>query len=276
VHLDPKTWWYVSRATGFVGWALLAASVLWGLFITNKTLRRSTAPAWVLDLHRHLGGLAVAFVAVHLAVLPLDTYTSWGWRDLFVPMASSWHPIPIAFGIVAFYALLAVEVSSLLGRRVPRTWWRRIHFLSFPLYIVASVHLFTAGTDGGNVVAQWTVVVVSTVIAALTAVRVRSATRPRDRSNRIPAAVRAAGAEAAGAEAHAARSSAPSVLPPTGDLLPSAARAAAVPLAHRSATATLTLDPPSGGLRPPTVDERAARIRSASRTASARAGHRSS
>jgi DMSO/TMAO reductase YedYZ heme-binding membrane subunit len=193
VHLDPKTWWYVSRATGFVGWGLLAASVLWGLFITNKTLGRSTAPAWVLDLHRHLGGLAVAFVAVHLAVLPLDTYTDWGWQDLFVPMASRWHPIPVAFGIVGFYVLLAVEISSLLGRRVPRTWWRRIHFLSFPLYVVASVHLFTAGTDAGNGVAQWTVVVVSTLIAFLTGIRILAATRPREEpSSRIPAAARAA------------------------------------------------------------------------------------
>jgi len=97
VHLDPKTWWYISRATGFVGWALLAASVLWGLFVTTKTLGRSAPPSWVLDLHRHLGGLAVAFVIVHLAVLPLDGYTHWGVGDLLVPMASAWHPVPIAF-----------------------------------------------------------------------------------------------------------------------------------------------------------------------------------
>ena len=90
--LDPKTWWYVTRATGFVSWALLAVAVLWGLFITNKTLNRSTAPAWVLDLHRQLGGLAVVFVAVHVAALPLDGFTQWGWSDLFVPMATSWNP----------------------------------------------------------------------------------------------------------------------------------------------------------------------------------------
>lgn len=190
MHLDPKTWWYVTRATGFVAWALLAASVLWGLFITNKTLRRRTTAAWVLDLHRHLGGLAVAFVAVHLAVLPLDTYTQWGWADLFVPMVSRWHPVPVAFGIVALYLLLAIEVSSLLGRRVPRAWWRRIHFLSFPLYVIASVHLFTAGTDAGNAVAVATVVVVSGVIAVLTVVRVVAAAT-RTPSDRIPAAARA-------------------------------------------------------------------------------------
>jgi DMSO/TMAO reductase YedYZ heme-binding membrane subunit len=192
VHLDPKTWWYVSRATGFVGWALLAASVLWGLFVTTKTLARSAPPNWVLDLHRHLGGLALAFVVVHLAVLPLDGYTHWGVRDLLVPMASAWHPIPIAFGIVAFYLLLAVELSSLLGRRVPRRWWRRIHVLSFPLYVIASVHLFAAGTDAGNAVARWMVVVVSTLVAFLVVVRVLAAAKPRQERPRVQAVARAA------------------------------------------------------------------------------------
>jgi len=272
VHLDPKTWWYVSRATGFVGWALLAASVLWGLFITNKTLRRATTPAWVLDLHRHLGGLAVAFVVVHLAVLPLDTYTHWGWQDLFVPMASTWHPVPIAFGIVAFYVLLAVELSSLLGRRVPRTWWRRIHMLSFPLYVIASVHLFTAGTDAGNVVARWSVIAVSALIVVLTGIRVHAATKPRDRSNRIPAAARSARSPAPASPAAAPTPVA--FLSATGDLLPSAATpsvpatVAAVPAAPAT---TLTLERPPAPLRRPTVDERAAKIHAMSRAASARA-----
>src|SRR4051812_45549263 len=103
-------------------------------------------------------------------------------------MASAWHPVPIAFGIVAFYLLLAVELSSLLGRRVPRHWWRRIHMLSFPLYVIASIHLFTAGTDAGNVVARWTVIVVSTLIAFLAAVRARAAAKPREERSRPPAA----------------------------------------------------------------------------------------
>ncbi len=190
--LDPKTWWYVTRATGFVSWGLLALAVLWGLFITNKTLNRSTAPAWVLDLHRHLGGLAVVFVAVHVAALPLDGFTHWGWSDLLVPMASTWHPGAIAWGIVGMYLLVAIELTSLLGRRFPKKWWRRVHMLSFPLYALASVHLFAAGTDSGNVVVTWMVVTISTLIVFLTVVRALAAAKPREtRPNPRTAAARA-------------------------------------------------------------------------------------
>lgn len=278
MHLDPKTWWYVTRASGFVSWSLLAVAVLWGLFITNKTLNRSTAPAWVLDLHRHLGGLAVVFVAVHVGALPLDGYTHWVWSDLFVPMSSTWHPGAIACGIVAMYLLIAVEVTSLLGRRFPKKWWRRVHMLSFPLYILASIHLFAAGTDSGNPVAQWIVVTVSTLIAFLTLVRALAAMKPREtRANPRTAAARAQSPRSA---SDPSAMSAPPASPPStravGDLLPEVATAPRRPTRVPTADST-----PSGlatrRLVAPTVDERVARLHEHTATAVARArAHRQS
>lgn len=278
MHLDPKTWWYLTRATGFVAWALLAASVLWGLFITNKTLVRSTPPAWVLDLHRHLGGLAVVFVGIHVAALPLDTYTDWGWQDLFVPMASRWHPVPVAIGIVAMYLLLAVEVTSLLGTRMPRKWWRRVHFLSFPLFVLASVHLFAAGTDAGNGIARWTVVVVSTLVVFLAGVRGLAVAKPRETKSRVPAAARVAASKPA-AEPEVAAAPAPVEVADAGDLLPATQRRnvpspfrAVIGAAGRPEPGQVAESaPPRARLRPPTIDERAERIRTASRQAAARA-----
>lgn len=143
-------------------------------------------------------------MAVHVAALPLDGYTHWTAADLFVPMHSAWHPLAIAWGVVAMYLLLAVEITSLLGRRFPRTWWRRVHMLSFPLYVLASIHLFAAGTDARNPAAQWTVVIVSTLIAFLTGVRLLAVTKPRETTSRVPPAARAR-AEASDRPAGAAR-----------------------------------------------------------------------
>ncbi len=268
--LDPKVWWYVTRASGFVSWALLAIAVLWGLFITNKTLNRTTAPAWVLDLHRHLGGLSVVFAAVHVGALPLDTFTDWGWRDLLIPMASQWHPGPVAWGIVALYLLVAIEVTSLLGRRFPKKWWRRVHMLSFPLYILASIHLFTAGTDSGNSVGRWMVVTVSTLIVFLTVVRVLAATKPREtRPNPRTAAARVHTAAASPSPASPSPAS-----PSPGDLLPTAVRGEA-PAPPTSAPPPPGATPASSATGPPmppmTLDERVARIRQRSTAAAAHA-----
>ncbi len=180
--LDPRTWWFVTRASGLVAWALLSLAVIWGLALSTKTFGRNPKPAWLLDLHRHLGGLAVVFTGVHLLGLVADTYVAFGWRELFVPLASTWKPGAVAWGIVAFYVLLAVEMTSLLQRHLPRTWWRRFHVLSFPLFVFATAHLVTAGTDAGSALTQWMAVVVSTIVAFLVLVRLiarREPIRPR-------------------------------------------------------------------------------------------------
>ena len=54
--------WYTARASGLVAWALLSAGVLWGLALSTKVLGPRPRPSWMLDLHRFLGGAAVAFV----------------------------------------------------------------------------------------------------------------------------------------------------------------------------------------------------------------------
>ncbi len=180
--LDPRTWWFVTRASGLVAWALLSLAVIWGLALSTKTFGRNPKPAWLLDLHRHLGGLAVVFTGVHLLGLVADNFVAFGWRELFVPLASTWKPRAVAWGIVAFYILLAVEMTSLLQRHLPRMWWRRVHMLSFPLFIFATAHLVTAGSDAGAALTQWMAVVVSTIVAFLLLVRLiarREPTRPR-------------------------------------------------------------------------------------------------
>ena len=181
--LDPRTWWFATRATGIVAWALLAASVIWGLMLSSRSFGRAAAPAWLLDLHRYLGGLAVVFTAMHIGSIASDDFVPFGWRDLFVPLASTWKPTAVAWGIVAFYLLLAVEATSLLQRQLPRRLWRAVHYLSFPLFVMATVHLATAGSDGGNPALQWSAVIVCTIVGFLVIVRIavarsKPATRP--------------------------------------------------------------------------------------------------
>jgi len=183
--LDPKTWWYTARAAGIVAWALLALSVLWGLALSTRAFGRTAAPpAWLLDLHRHLGGLALVFAGVHLTGLALDGYAPISPADLFVPLHTWWHPVAVAWGVVALYLLLAVELTSVLQRQLPRRWWRRVHYGSFPLYAFATVHLASAGTDGGTPALQWSAVIATALVVFLALVRWSQALDKKTRTPR--------------------------------------------------------------------------------------------
>lgn len=148
--MNPQLWWHVARAGGLVAYGLLAASTIWGLAVSTRLLGRWPAPGWTLDLHRYLGGLAVAFTGIHLAALLLDSYLQFDLPDLLVPLASAWRPGAVAWGVVAIYLLVAVQATSLARRRLPHRLWRRIHLGAFPLLAAATAHLLTAGADRTN------------------------------------------------------------------------------------------------------------------------------
>jgi len=156
-----KVWWYVSRATGIVAWALLALAVLWGLALSTRALGRKPSAPWLLDVHRFLGGLAVLFTIVHFSTLALDPWmtSEYGYAltDALIPGASKWKPGPIAWGVVAFYLLLAVEITSLVRNRIPTKLWKWVHLTSYPLYAFATIHILTAGSDRYSPLLRWSV-----------------------------------------------------------------------------------------------------------------------
>ena len=180
--MSPHVAWYAARAAGLTAWALLTASVVWGLLLSVRFGRRPS-PRWLLDLHRFLGGLAVVFTGVHLVGLVADTAVPFDVVDLLVPGASAWRPAPVALGVVALWLLLAVELTSLLMRRLSRRTWHGIHLASYGLFWIATLHGVTAGSDSHSVVAVLCIDVAASVVLFLSLVR---ALGPRSRQPRPP------------------------------------------------------------------------------------------
>jgi len=169
--MNSQLWWYVARSGGIVAWALLAGSVFWGLALSTRVLRGRPRPNWILDLHRFLGGLALAFTGVHVLSLILDSYVHFGLVEVLVPFTGSWHPVAVAWGVIGLYLLLAVELTSLARRRLSKRTWRLTHYLSFPLFLLTTVHALSAGTDRATLLLRVGMVVACAVVALMIAVR---------------------------------------------------------------------------------------------------------
>jgi hypothetical protein len=172
--VSPHLAWYVARATGLVAWGLLTLSVVLGVLASTRLLGRNPRPVWLIDLHRGLSGLASIFVLLHLAGLVGDDYLHIGWKEVLVPFALHWRPGPVAWGVTALYLLAAVELTSLARSRLPNRLWRRIHLASFPLWVTATVHVLSAGTERTNPAVQWVALGSATLVTFLTMVRVLS------------------------------------------------------------------------------------------------------
>jgi len=171
-----QTWWYIARSGGIVSWALASLAVIGGLQLSTRLVRRP-APAWMLDVHRFLGGLAVAFLGVHLLGLAADDFIGFGAADFLVPFVSSYKPAAVGLGVIGMYLLLAVEVTSLAMRRLPRPTWYAVHLSSYVIFAVATVHGLTAGTDRHNAVFQWACLLTAGIVLMMTLVRIWSPRR---------------------------------------------------------------------------------------------------
>jgi hypothetical protein len=186
--MSAHTTWYVARAGGLVAWGLLVASMLWGLLYATRLLGRRAAPWWLFGVHRFLGGLALVFVGIHVGALLLDDYVGFGPADVLVPGAAAWHPVAVAWGVVATYALVAVETTSLLRRRLPHRLWRGVHLASYPLFAFATIHALASGTDVAATFGDGLLVALGAVAVAVAVVGLdrRALVRSVDGPDRAP------------------------------------------------------------------------------------------
>jgi predicted ferric reductase len=222
--VNEKFFWYLSRGSGIVAAVLLALTLIWGLLLSTRLIERRGLPAWLTDLHRYLGGLTVAFIGVHMASLYFDGYSSYSLKELFVPFASPDHQgynaWPVAYGVGALWALLVVEGTSVVMRKMPRKVWRGFHYLSYPVAVLVGLHAVTAGTDMKSSTLQLVGLGLAAVLTFLTIYRMLGGREKTPRNIPRPAPTTAAApAPAPVAEPVPAAAPAPAapVTPPTYD-----------------------------------------------------------
>lgn len=143
----PSPLWYLSRGTGAVALLLLTVSVVLGI-LDQRHWRPAGWPRFVLDaMHRNVSLLVLALLAVHIASSVIDSFAPLRLVDAFVPFISSYRPIWLGLGALAFDLLLAVLITSMLRRYLGHRAWRIVHWLAYVSWPVAVVHGLTTGTD---------------------------------------------------------------------------------------------------------------------------------
>ena len=127
-HAVNDVWWYLSRATGIVATVLAVAALVWGLFFSVTQHRRRRRPAWWLDLHNYLGGLALVFTGRPRrrgrSRPELGTSAS---SAVLVPGAAHDSTWAITWGVIATYICRVRGVHVVATRRFSRRSWRIIH-----------------------------------------------------------------------------------------------------------------------------------------------------
>jgi sulfoxide reductase heme-binding subunit YedZ len=163
--------WDAARAAGFTGYLLLWASVAGGVCMHMRF-----RPGWLratvlLEAHRIVSALALAFVLAHAAALLMDPVVAFTPLDVALGFTSSYRPVAVAAGAAALWLLSAVLATTALAPKISHRAWRRAHYLAFPAWLMALLHGLFAGTDSDAGWATLLYVLTAAVLAFLFALR---------------------------------------------------------------------------------------------------------
>ena len=141
---DVPWTWFVMRATGLVGLALLTVAVVLGIMgpRLRPTLRLAS-----ISTHRAASAAGALMIAGHVALAVLDQWIELDWAAAFLPGTAGWEPWGVALGAVAVDLLLVLLLTTATRRWAPRAW-RRVHLVAYPVWALAAGHGLLVGSDG--------------------------------------------------------------------------------------------------------------------------------
>lgn len=138
--------WYVARASGIVAYLLLSSSVVLGILMSAR-VPLSWPRFAVEEVHRFVAILTACFLVLHGLALLADRVVPLGLAHAVVPFTSSYRPVAVGLGVVAAELLAAVGLANALRAELPYRIWRAVHYVTFAVWGLATLHAILAGTD---------------------------------------------------------------------------------------------------------------------------------
>lgn len=154
IDLSTPWAWYIARAAGLVGFIFLWITIFLGLAIRNPWLKKIVEPVYSFDFHCFMAAGSVFWALVHGTSLLFDSSIGFGIKDVAVPFYTSSpliHTNALALGIMAFYAIVIMTITSYLRNHIKHWLWRALHFLNPIAFIFVVLHGYVIGTDMKNI-----------------------------------------------------------------------------------------------------------------------------
>ncbi len=163
--------WVILRSAGIGAYLMVFLSVAWGLVATSAALGRRVSKASAVLIHQFFSTCGLLLLGIHVGGLLVDSFMPFGAAEILIPGAASYRPAATAFGVIAMYATVVVLVTSWIRKRIGTTWWRRMHLLAVPAFVLSLAHGVFSGTDSTRPWIWWMYVVTGSAVVFLVVLR---------------------------------------------------------------------------------------------------------
>jgi predicted ferric reductase len=170
--------WYVTRASGMVAAVSLVILLLSGIGQVTGYTFRFLEPLTAWATHRALGITFAVAVFLHIFALLFDHFAPFTIWQLLIPWLSNYKPatifgfhvgtIYVALGVLAFYGVVIVMISSFVWLEKKPALWKLLHLLSYIIMLFVFIHALFLGTDLVHGTFRWVWIVSGYILVAAT------------------------------------------------------------------------------------------------------------
>ncbi len=176
------TWpWYVTRGSGLVAAGALIILMISGIGQVTGYTYRFLDPLTSWASHRALGITFGISVLIHMFSLLFDKFIPFNILQIFIPWLSDYRravvfgqhvgSLWVALGVIAFYLVCLVIITSLFWVEKKPYLWKFIHLISYVIILLVFIHALYLGSDLAHGVWRWLWFAFGAVICGLTAHR---------------------------------------------------------------------------------------------------------
>ena len=184
--IQSHGWWLASRASGLVALVLVTVSVLLGLTMSGKLMRRPGFAKKLLAVHEQTALAGLVAIAVHGIALLGDPWLHPGVAGVTVPFALGYKTLFTGLGVIAAYLAALLGLSYYARRRIGARLWRKAHRATVVVYLLGLTHALGAGSDASAVWFRWWVMLTTPLVGGLFVYRVLSGRAKKQARQRQP------------------------------------------------------------------------------------------
>ncbi len=181
---DDRLSWHLVRAAGLTAYGLLAASTLWGLFLSSRVIKDWSPGPMSLLFHASTSWLAVILSFTHAGLLMFDKYYSYKIADLLIPFSGPYRTLAVGLGATAAWLVLAITISFSLRKLIGQRTWRLLHYTSYITFALVTVHALMAGTDADKLGMKILMGLFAIAVSVLLAWKLKQSMRPKPQGAR--------------------------------------------------------------------------------------------
>jgi sulfoxide reductase heme-binding subunit YedZ len=143
--------WFLIRSSGLTAYALLGAGTVWGMFLRSKIIKNWAPGPIAMLLHVTVSWLGVALIFFHAGLLLFDNYYPYHLTDILIPFTGPFRPIFVGLGTLSAWLILAIAISFNAKKLIGQKTWRFLHYFSYPVFAMVTIHALGAGTDATKI-----------------------------------------------------------------------------------------------------------------------------